>query len=737
METVSQFATRIKTKYPDYKDIPDQELVTRIVSKHPEYKDVVDFGSAQQAQANPLTMGYGQPADLKSVVKTVLTPVAYVGSQIDRVTGVPLRAGISEVQKQREARGGRTEGLSKFIDPNEYGDIGTFAKTALRNVGNSPENVASSKDVMQGYGVPLTSLSQKLPGLFNETGEGLRLKKGGFFDPTAAGMAGLGLDFATPVPFGEALGLAKGLGVPTMKMAGKTTAKAAELGAKTAETALNVATGTQAGTKTLNAVKGGLSATQKGFSDLGKALESRYGAKLSKDAPGALEVMQRNGIDPKKANKSILFGPNSSASRIERSQAEGPLGQHIAEKHDELVGEIRSAIDADIKKIGGEARIPADASEAGEMIKSAYDKRVDEVFSHMTETYGSLASVKPGAKIPPEAMAALNKKLDDAEKYATDLAIDSFDATTEAQGKHLLEVIGKIRNRGDDYGGVIRGLQGLGRTTFKTKTPLGQVPPDIARLKKIYGDINEAVMAGTESNFGKEAADNLRANNATITEMFGDKALIPSMGDNLKDPAKLFTSLFVNGDATKLNALKKYLTPEEFKAARAAALNHMIKKNINHEIGFRETNNLIRDKEKSGLFKGMFEPGELDNTKHLLWLGDKVGPKFMSSSGSSAGEAFRQAALSDWIRPTKLLNKLEKAGDIAASKKQEKALSRAIGFTLGEPRKAAAKAPNKPTIMGFKAGDRPTSLAELVQSGYRFPRSKLSQVYSNQSREED
>jgi len=43
-ETIEQFAARIKAKYPDYKDIPDTDLVNRIIAKHPEYKERVDFG---------------------------------------------------------------------------------------------------------------------------------------------------------------------------------------------------------------------------------------------------------------------------------------------------------------------------------------------------------------------------------------------------------------------------------------------------------------------------------------------------------------------------------------------------------------------------------------------------------------------------------------------------------------------------------------------------------------------
>ena len=35
--TVSEFAARIKAKYPEYKDIDDLELSRKIVDKYPEY----------------------------------------------------------------------------------------------------------------------------------------------------------------------------------------------------------------------------------------------------------------------------------------------------------------------------------------------------------------------------------------------------------------------------------------------------------------------------------------------------------------------------------------------------------------------------------------------------------------------------------------------------------------------------------------------------------------------------
>lgn len=40
---VSEFAAKIKAKYPEYKDIDDKELTDKIVAKYPDYKEQIDF----------------------------------------------------------------------------------------------------------------------------------------------------------------------------------------------------------------------------------------------------------------------------------------------------------------------------------------------------------------------------------------------------------------------------------------------------------------------------------------------------------------------------------------------------------------------------------------------------------------------------------------------------------------------------------------------------------------------
>ena len=41
--TVDEFATKIKEKYPEYKDVDNLTLANKIVEKYPEYKSKVSF----------------------------------------------------------------------------------------------------------------------------------------------------------------------------------------------------------------------------------------------------------------------------------------------------------------------------------------------------------------------------------------------------------------------------------------------------------------------------------------------------------------------------------------------------------------------------------------------------------------------------------------------------------------------------------------------------------------------
>ena len=53
-ESVTNFAARVKAKYPGYANVPDEDLARRIVDKYPEYADSVTF------EQPPTLMSRGQ-----------------------------------------------------------------------------------------------------------------------------------------------------------------------------------------------------------------------------------------------------------------------------------------------------------------------------------------------------------------------------------------------------------------------------------------------------------------------------------------------------------------------------------------------------------------------------------------------------------------------------------------------------------------------------------------------------
>ena len=53
--TVDQFAEKIKSKYPEYKDIDNYDLTEKIIAKYPAYKDMVDFQKKNQIESTGLS----------------------------------------------------------------------------------------------------------------------------------------------------------------------------------------------------------------------------------------------------------------------------------------------------------------------------------------------------------------------------------------------------------------------------------------------------------------------------------------------------------------------------------------------------------------------------------------------------------------------------------------------------------------------------------------------------------
>lgn len=748
MDSVAQFASRIKAKYPDYQDVPDQELVSRIVAKYPEYKDSVDMSTPAQPQ------GAEKPSLFQQGLQAFGSGLQTFGETVDRVApvGAAMRSGISAAQDVATSPEGLNKSTLSQLPEGLAAAAQAFGKQYLKDPNLAPTvSQILERAGLSGVRAPRmkqNSLGQWVPGIPNAERQQDGRNPDGSIKyvgpdqgayPSQADVIGMLAQIAVPLGI-PGWGAVKGLGAAgsgVMNMAGKTaaaTGKAADFAAKAAD----AATGTAAASRTVNAAKSGLKASAEGFSSLGQALKARYGSKLAPDATESIRVAAKNGIDPKLLPESVMFGPQSSASRLARAEAESPMGQALRDRHKAAHLAIQDAIRSDIRKIAGETKdaggavtkeadIPANAQEAGSLIKTAYDAKVEKTLGDMDVTYGSLAKQAPDAKIPPSAMKNLNAHLNELEKAATDLGVNSFDDVTEAQAKHLLKTVERVRARGDGFATVTQGMQGLGRTAFKVKTPLGQTPPDLQKIRALYGKLSETVTDAAGAHFGTEVADKLRANNKAITELYGDKALIPSLGDAAKSEDKLFQSLVLSGDSKRINTLKKYLSPEELQRVKGATLDLLNKESIQGEFTFRNALGK-RLANPNDAFNALFNPGELDNLKDLYRLGDKLGPAELSTSGTGGSLAHQATAWSDWIRPTKLADKAEAGADKFARAKQKAKATRAMGFEMEAPKRAAAQQGRPPATMGLAPGN----MQDLAKWMKLDPRKKAAQAYSQQ-----
>jgi hypothetical protein len=117
----------------------------------------------------------------------LLGGLGYIGSGVDRVTGAPVRAGIYAAQNGENP-----------------------LSAAVSQVFKKSETAPTGKQIVEKAGVPDTALSEVVPSLYSDSGEGMTLKKGGILDPTASGAAGFAMDLAAdPTTLLPAVGLAK------------------------------------------------------------------------------------------------------------------------------------------------------------------------------------------------------------------------------------------------------------------------------------------------------------------------------------------------------------------------------------------------------------------------------------------------------------------------------------------------------------------------------------------------
>ncbi len=131
--TPQAFALSIKTKYPQYADVPDGVLVSKVLEKYPQYKEKLSLG-AQPAPAEPSGLrrgweqfkAFGPPgiaAQAMEAGKAMLTPSGFAKTLVGGPGLQMMEQGVGLLKAVPEA--------AKFysgLTPGGYGAKGTITE---------------------------------------------------------------------------------------------------------------------------------------------------------------------------------------------------------------------------------------------------------------------------------------------------------------------------------------------------------------------------------------------------------------------------------------------------------------------------------------------------------------------------------------------------------------------------------------------------------------------------------
>lgn len=561
----------------------------------------------QQPMGQQSAMQFGK----ENIVDPLLKGASAVGGFVDKFAGAPSRVFVNEI-----------------INSPTQGQLTDFpivkgALKAGRQLFRDPSQAPTGKQIMTEAGVSDTPLSEKFPKGFSETGEGATtFKKGGFFDVSPAGVAGLGVDVVADasnvVPIGQ-----------MAKLAGKGAGKVAGQTVKTAGKATDYATGTNIAQK--------VGAGGKEFGKtIATGLKQRFSGKLSEDLPKYLDVGKKNKIDTNLYPKSVKHGKESSISMNEKNIGEGPEGELIRRDNKELHKQINGALAEDVNRMSGGQIY--DVETAGKELREGYNAGLKQAFDELDVTYNSIIKDNPRQLIEDKAFVKLESRLNGIEKRMKgQLARGSNESKSAA--KQVLDQISAIRRNNGSYKQTVDQLQQVGRENFSSVQKF-QTPPDVQEMRNIYGALKDALVETADwidPNVGKQ----LRTNNKIMTEIFGDKSVLAGvMGNTKSGNETLFKQLIANGDSKKIQSLKKFLTKDQWDGVKGSYLSSMMAETRAGGIKDGTLFSTLTDPYKSAKFDVMFNPNELDNFMDLLRLKDQVGAPLLSKSATGSSNMF-------------------------------------------------------------------------------------------------
>lgn len=535
----------------------------------------------------------------------VLSGIETVGKTIDKYTGAPTRAAIGAAQDTKNP-------LSAFV--SQFGEDPSLAPTG--------------RDIVKKAGVPDTALSDIIPSLYSETGEGLALQKGGILDPTASGTAGLAMDFA-----GDISNVVPG--VALTKSIGRTGKGALSLGGKIIGKSIKFVTPASVAEQA--------KILKESAESVAKQIHGIYTPKQADNAQEMLDIAKKNGIANSFDDLPIEteLGNYSTATKIE-AHRRATRGGEFATKHMEAIKKTEAAVKKTIDDIAGGP--PPNSVQAGDLIREGYHKSVDDFFKQIDFTHDSVideikahqkslkdsgasaSEIALGGKLDPSSLQALNGRLQSIQEHAKNLLELGTDVEKK-QGQEILNVINSIRKNSGDYENLTKRLRYIGNAAFKNKGVIGQVPPDIKSLRDIYFAIDDALIDTVAKRYDDSMAAVLKNNKELMNVFYGEKSKIAPLLNNFTSGEDLFKRVIMNGSTEEISALKSLFSdqPEIFKKLKGAFLDSLLKERF--EGGFNFSQALERFKGRENEIAYLFDsPEEVKRVTDLLRLGKTYGP---------------------------------------------------------------------------------------------------------------
>lgn len=542
------------------------------------------------------------PGFFRQAGEALLSGMIKVGQAVDSVTGAPTRAAVFKIQ----------EGGS-FLDA-----IGQ----AVEQFAEDPEQAPTGEQIAVKAGIDPNDKVEFTLGAGGPSEVPVSVPAGKFY----GFLVDLALDPTNLIP-GVAASKA------TAKAAAKGTVKAAKTAGKLAVGGAEIVAPT--------AVRAGR-AVAKSADEAADSIRKFLNPKQSPDLDELAEIASRHGIGREKLGP-VEF-PEGSFLQQQDLAKRSVAGDDALFEFQETVGQIRGALRDEIDKIGGGAVL--DTVEAGEFMQKAYNRGFDRVFGSLEETYSKVVKDFPGLKISDRAVkgakspkAMLDSALNGIEKFAKGRLQRGVTEEFQGQARSLLNTVAAIRRTNGSVKQSVEALRDIGDAAFKKGNLFARTPPDVAKMRKLYGDLSDAIKQTIRQDVkdGPAIVKQLELDNAAVSKFFGDRAPLEALlGNANKAPEQIFRGLVSAGNTKTVRALKEILDPQDFQVIKAAAINTLLK---GDDFSFARLSNQLRD--RAFLYREILDPSEFAEIADLVRLGDRFGPARLSAPAVGKSGVFR------------------------------------------------------------------------------------------------